>query len=434
MAKKTINPIIQALKPSGIRKYFDLASTMKGVISLGVGEPDFDTPWHISQAAVESFQKGLTHYTANRGLLSLRQEIADYYKNHYGVEYDPAKEVLVTVGGSEAVDLSFRTILSPGDEVIVLDPNYVAYEPAILMAGAKPVYIRLSQENDFKLLPEDLKAALSDKTKAIMLNFPSNPTGGVMTREDYEKVVPILEESGIYIISDEIYSELLFEGEFCTPASFPSLRDQTLIINGFSKAYAMTGWRLGYLLAPRELSAQLTKVHQFIIMSAPTAGQYAAIEALRTGDEDCERMKKEYERRRNLLCSRLNAMGLKTNVPKGTFYAFPNITSSGLTSDEFCMQLLESQKIAIVPGTAFGDSGEGFVRISYATSMANIKEACDRIEIFLNECKEKQAAQAVARNLISEVAQDYEASARVKEFVQELAIVEEALAEGLQFK
>lgn len=434
MTKKPINETIKNLKPSGIRKYFDLASTMKGVISLGVGEPDFDTPWHISQAAVESFQKGLTHYTANRGLLSLRQEIAKYYKEHYGVEYDPEKEILVTVGGSEAVDLSFRTILSPGDEVIVLDPNYVAYEPAILMAGAKPIYIGLSQENDFKLLPEDLEAALTNKTKAIMLNFPSNPTGGVMMREDYEKLVPILEESGIYIISDEIYSELLFDGEFCSPASFPSLRDQTIVINGFSKSHAMTGWRLGYLLAPKELSSQLTKVHQFIIMSAPTAGQYAAIEALREGQEDCEKMKKEYERRRNLLCKRLNEMGLKTNIPKGTFYAFPNITSSGLSSDEFCMQLLESQKVAIVPGTAFGDSGEGFVRISYATSMANIKEACNRIEIFLKECQEKQKAEALARSLIEEVEKEYAMSAAVEEFSQELAQVEKALSEGLSFK
>lgn len=401
---KKINQTIEHLKPSGIRKYFDLANSMEGVISLGVGEPDFDTPWHISQAGVESLQEGHTHYTANRGLLSLREEIAKYYERKYGISYDPEKEILVTVGGSEAVDLSFRTLIEPGDEVIVLDPNYVAYEPAILMAGGKPVYIRLTQENDFKLLPEDLKNALTDKTKAIMLNFPSNPTGGTMSREDYEKIVPILEESGIFIISDEIYSELLFEGEFCTPASFPSLKDQTIVINGFSKAFAMTGWRLGYMLSNRALSSQLTKVHQFIIMSAPTAAQYSALEALKNGEDDVVKMRREYEQRRNLLCSRLNAMGLKTNVPKGTFYVFPDISSTGLTSDEFCVQLLEQQKIAIVPGTAFGDSGEGFVRISYATSMANIKEACNRIETFLKGIREKQ--QEEAEELIEEIAEE----------------------------
>lgn len=399
---KPINQTIKNLKPSGIRKYFDLANAMEGVISLGVGEPDFNTPWHISRAAVESLLDGHTHYTANRGLLALRERISEYYKNRYGVSYDPQKEILVTVGGSEAVDLCFRTLVEPGDEVIVLDPNYVAYEPAILMAGGTPVRIRLSQENDFKLLPEDLAAALSDKTKAIMLNFPSNPTGGVMTREDYEKVLPLLEESGIYIISDEIYSELLFEGEFCSPASFPSLKDQTIVINGFSKANAMTGWRLGYVMANRELNSQLTKVHQFIIMCAPTAAQYAAIEALDHGAEDVEEMRQEYEQRRNLLCARLNKMGLKTNVPKGTFYVFPDISSTGLTSDEFCVQLLESQKVAIVPGTAFGDSGEGFCRISYATSMANIKEACNRIERFLETLKQEKEDDTSTEDILIE--------------------------------
>lgn len=384
---KSINHTIEHLKPSGIRKYFDLANSMEGVISLGIGEPDFNTPWHISNAAIESFQNGCTHYTANRGLMELREAICDYYRDRFHVSYDPVKETLVTVGGSEAVDLCFRTLINPGDEVIVLDPNYVAYEPSILMAGGVPVYIQLSQDNDFKLTPEDLANALSEKTKAIMLNFPSNPTGGTMSREDYEKLIPLFEESGIYIISDEIYAELLFDGEFCSPASFDSIKDQVLVINGFSKAFAMTGWRLGYLLCNAKLSSQLTKVHQFIIMSAPTAAQYAAIEALQNGLPDTEEMKKEYEQRRNLLCSRLNRMGLRTNVPHGTFYVFPDISSTGLTSDQFCVQLLEKQKVAVVPGTAFGEHSEGFVRISYATSLENIKEACDRIEAFLDEVR-----------------------------------------------
>lgn len=380
---KPINAVVEALKPSGIRKYFDLANAMKGVISLGVGEPYFDTPWHISAKAVESFEDGHTHYTANRGLIALRRRIADYYRSRYGIGYDPESQILVTVGGSEAVDLCCRTLINPGDEVIVLDPNYVAYEPAIVMAGGVPVRIELTQEHDFKLLPGDLEAAISERTKAIILNFPSNPTGGVMSRDDYARIVPIIRDSGIYVISDEIYSELVFDGEFCSPANFGEIRDQVLVINGFSKAFAMTGWRLGYLLSSPELSAQLTKVHQFVIMSAPTAAQYAAIEALEHGVPDIVAMRRQYEARRNLICARLNRMGLTTNVPKGTFYVFANITSSGLSSDEFCVRLLEEQRVAVVPGTAFGDSGEGFVRISYATGMEQIKEACSRIETFL---------------------------------------------------
>lgn len=386
---KPINRAIEALKPSGIRKYFDLANSMEGVISLGVGEPDFDTPWHISASAVESFEEGHTHYTANRGLIALRRQIANYYRNRYGIDYDPESQILVTVGGSEAVDLCCRTLIEPGDEVIVLDPNYVAYEPAITMAGGVPVRIGLTQEHDFKLLPEDLEAAIGERTKAIILNFPSNPTGGVMSRDDYARIVPIIRQSGIYVISDEIYSELLFEGEFCSPANFEEIRDQVLVINGFSKAFAMTGWRLGYLLSNPQLSAQLTKVHQFVIMSAPTAAQYAAIEALEHGMPDIAAMRREYEARRNLICTRLNRMGLTTNVPKGTFYVFANITSSGLSSDEFCVRLLEEQRVAVVPGTAFGESGEGFVRISYATSMEHIKEACSRIESFLESLRDE---------------------------------------------
>ncbi|MEY8380033.1 pyridoxal phosphate-dependent aminotransferase [Ileibacterium valens] len=398
MIKKPSQAVID-IKPSGIRKFFDLASSMKGVISLGVGEPDFDTPWHVTEAGVDSLANGQTHYTANRGLLRLRQEISKFHDEHYGTKYDPDKEIIVTVGGSEAVDLCCRTLLEPGDEVIVLDPNYVAYEPAILLQHAKPVFIELKEETEFKLLPEDLEKAITDKTKAIILNYPSNPTGGVMTREDYEKLVPIIKKSGIYVISDEIYAELTFDGEFASLAQFDEVKDQVIVINGFSKAFAMTGWRLGYTLSSREISSLMLKIHQFVIMSAPTPAQHAAIEALKNGYPDVLEMKKSYEQRRNLLVSRLNKMGLKTNMPHGTFYVFANIKPSRLSSDDFCTQLLEQEKVAIVPGTAFGVHGEGFVRISYATSLDNIKKACEKIEHFLetldNQRKEELEAEVL---------------------------------------
>lgn len=380
---KDLSQTVQDIKPSGIRKFFDLASTVEGCISLGVGEPDFDTPWHICDAVVHSLQKGKTHYTANRGLLELRREIAKFHAEHYGQQYDPEKEIIVTTGGSEAVDISFRALVNPGDEVIVLDPNYVAYEPAILMAGGIPVRIRLKEENDFKLLPEDLKNAITDRTKAIMLNFPSNPTGGVMNREDYARLVDIIKETGIYVISDEIYAEITFEGEFASLAQFPEIRDQVIVINGFSKAFAMTGWRLGYLLSSPKVSSALNKIHQYVMMSAPTPAQFAAIEAMKNGYDDVVQMRESYRQRRNLLCSRLNRMGLKTNIPKGTFYVFANITPTGLSSDEFAEELLKEEKVAVVPGTAFGESGEGFVRMSYATSMENLKSAADKIESFI---------------------------------------------------
>ncbi|WP_273235239.1 pyridoxal phosphate-dependent aminotransferase [Ileibacterium valens] len=398
MIKKPSQAVID-IKPSGIRKFFDLASSMKGVISLGVGEPDFDTPWHVTEAGVDSLANGQTHYTANRGLLRLRQEISKFHDEHYGTKYDPDKEIIVTVGGSEAVDLCCRTLLEPGDEVIVLDPNYVAYEPAILLQHAKPVFIELKEETEFKLLPEDLEKAITDKTKAIILNYPSNPTGGVMTREDYEKLVPIIKKSGIYVISDEIYAELTFDGEFASLAQFDEVKDQVIVINGFSKAFAMTGWRLGYTLSSREISSLMLKIHQFVIMSAPTPAQHAAIEALKNGYPDVLEMKKSYEQRRNLLVSRLNKMGLKTNMPHGTFYVFANIKPSRLSSDDFCTQLLEQEKVAIVPGIAFGVHGEGFVRISYATSLDNIKKACEKIEHFLetldNQRKEELEAEVL---------------------------------------
>lgn len=382
--RKPINPVVEKLKPSGIRKFFDLANTMQGVISLGVGEPDFDTPWHICENAIHSMSTGKTHYTANRGLLELRQAICEFHKVRYHQNYDPEKETLVTVGGSEAIDLTMRALVTPGDEVIVLDPNYVAYAPTIELAGGIPVPIELKEEHEFKLMPDVLQHAITDKTKAMIINYPSNPTGGVMTKEDYEKIVPIIKESGIYVISDEIYAELSFDQDFASLAQFDEVKDQILVINGFSKAFAMTGWRLGYVLSNAEISSAMTKIHQYVIMSAPTQAQYAAIEALRHGLEDVLTMKKDYMNRRNLLVNRLNRMGLKTNMPHGTFYVFPNIQKTGLTSDEFCEKLLDEEKVACVPGNAFGEHGEGFIRISYAYSIDHIKEACDRIERFLS--------------------------------------------------
>lgn len=411
---KLPNRYVQSMKPSGIRKFFDLASSMKGVISLGVGEPDFNTPWHITEAAVHSLQDGHTHYTANRGLIELREAISRYHDERFGTHYDPEKEILVTVGGSEAVDVSLRTVIEPGDEVIVLDPNYVAYEPIIGLAGGVPHVIQLTQENDFKLTPEMLKEAINERTKALLINFPSNPTGGVMTREDYEKIVPIIQEAGIYVISDEIYAELTFDEPFASPAQFEEIKDQVIVINGFSKAFAMTGWRLGYILSNRQISSLMTKIHQYIIMSAPTPAQYAAIEALAHGMPDVEMMRDSYEQRRNLICSRLNRMGLKTNVPHGTFYVFPDISSSGLSSDEFCTRLLEEEKVAIVPGTAFGPHGEGFARISYATSMDSIKEACSRMEAFLERLRQdenaeqEQMEEAISLEAAEELAQEIE--------------------------
>ena len=357
---------------------------MQGVISLGVGEPDFDTPWHICENAIHSMSTGKTHYTANRGLLELRQAICEFHKVRYHQNYDPEKETLVTVGGSEAIDLAMRALVTPGDEVIVLDPNYVAYAPTIELAGGIPVPIELKEEHEFKLIPDVLQHAITDKTKAMIINYPSNPTGGVMTKEDYEKIVPIIKESGIYVISDEIYAELSFDQDFASLAQFDEVKDQILVINGFSKAFAMTGWRLGYVLSNAEISSAMTKIHQYVIMSAPTQAQYAAIEALRHGLEDVLTMKKDYMNRRNLLVNRLNRMGLKTNMPHGTFYVFPNIQKTGLTSDEFCEKLLDEEKVACVPGNAFGEHGEGIIRISYAYSIDHIKEACDRIERFLS--------------------------------------------------
>ncbi len=384
---KEISKTVEALKPSGIRRFFDLANTMEGVISLGVGEPDFSTPWHVCEEAIQSMADGRTHYTANKGLLELREEIAKFHSEHYNQNYDPKTEILVTVGGSEAIDLSMRALLNPGDEVIVMDPNYVAYEPAIRLAGGVCVPIVLTRENEFKLKADDLKKAITDKTKAMIINYPSNPTGGVMTEADYREILPIIQESGIYVVSDEIYAELSFDQAFASLSQFEEVRDQILVINGFSKAYAMTGWRLGYILANPTITKALTKIHQYVIMSASTPAQYAAIEALRNGYDDVILMLEEYLNRRNLLVNSLNRMGLNTPMPHGTFYVFADIRPYGLSSEEFCNELLNQEKVACVPGDAFGPHGQGFIRISYAYSLNHIKEACVRIEHFLQQFK-----------------------------------------------
>ena len=384
---KEISKTVEALKPSGIRRFFDLANTMEGVISLGVGEPDFSTPWHVCEEAIQSMADGRTHYTANKGLLELREEIAKFHSEHYNQNYDPKTEILVTVGGSEAIDLSMRALLNPGDEVIVMDPNYVAYEPAIRLAGGVCVPIVLTRENEFKLKADDLKKAITDKTKAMIINYPSNPTGGVMTEADYREILPIIQESGIYVVSDEIYAELSFDQAFASLSQFEEVRDQILVINGFSKAYAMTGWRLGYILANPTITKALTKIHQYVIMSTSTPAQYAAIEALRNGYDDVILMREEYLNRRNLLVNSLNRMGLNTPMPHGTFYVFADIRPYGLSSEEFCNELLNQEKVACVPGDAFGPHGQGFIRISYAYSLNHIKEACVRIEHFLQQFK-----------------------------------------------
>ena len=389
MYEKFLSKHVQTIKPSGIRKYFDLASEMEGVISLGVGEPDFDTPWHIREAAIYSIESGKTHYTANQGLLELREEICLYQKRRFQLDYDPVDNVIVTVGGSEAIDIAMRAIVNPGDEVILMEPSYVAYTPSVELTGAVPVHIKLEHEDQFKLTPEKLKAAITPKTKAILMNFPSNPTGGVMTREDYAKLVPILKEHEIIVISDEIYAELTYDGTLCSPANFNEIKDQVIIISGFSKAYAMTGWRLGYVLANKTFTDAMNKIHQYIIMSAPTAAQYGAIDAMRNGDIHVAEMRESYMTRRNFITKGFNRIGLPTHLPHGAFYIFPDIRGTGLTSDEFCVQLLEDQRVACVPGTAFGDAGEGFIRVSYAYSIDHIREAIERIDLFMDKFRQK---------------------------------------------
>ena len=382
--EKILSPTVLEMKPSGIRKYFDIAEQMEDVISLGVGEPDFPTPWAIRKAGILSLEQSRTRYTSNRGAEALRVEIARYMERKYALSYDPKEEILVTVGGSEAIDAAVRALCDAGDEIIIPQPSYVCYEPIVRLAGGVPVVIETKAENDFKLTPAELRAALSPKTKALILPYPCNPTGGIMERADLEAIAAVLRETEVMVLSDEIYAELTFNAEgHVSVASIEGMRERTVVINGFSKTFSMTGWRLGYACGPAPVIAQITKIHQYAIMCAPTMSQYAAIEALKNGDEAVAAMKEEYEMRRRLMVSGFRRIGLECREPKGAFYAFPSIRSTGLTSDEFCERLLYAERVAVVPGTAFGVGGEGFFRASYCYSTEHILEAIRRIERFL---------------------------------------------------
>ena len=383
---KILSDTVLNIKPSGIRRFFDIAATMDDVISLGVGEPDFQTPWSVRKAGITSLEKGKTKYTSNSGLEALRREISNYVNRKCEVEYDPLREVLISVGGSEAIDATLRAIITPGDEVIIPQPSYVCYEPMTQLCGGVPVIIETLAENDFKATPQQLRNAISDKTKALILPYPCNPTGAIMERSDLEALAEILRDTNILVISDEIYSELTFaKNPHVSIASIDGMRERTVLINGFSKTFSMTGWRLGFACGPQEIISQITKIHQFAIMCAPTTAQYAAIEALTSCDDAVAEMKAEYNRRRRLIVDGFNKAGLTCREPKGAFYAFPCIKSTGLTSEEFCARLLEAKHVAIVPGTAFGKGGEGFVRASYCYSTEHIIEALRRIEEFVKE-------------------------------------------------
>ncbi len=378
------------IKPSGIRKFFDIVSEMKDAISLGVGEPDFDTPWHIRKEGITSLENGRTFYTSNAGMKELKMEICEYLKRKQNLTYDYNDEVLITVGGSEAIDIAMRAMINPGEEVLIPQPSYVSYEPCAILADAKPVIIDLKAENEFRLTAQELREAITDKTKLLVLAFPNNPTGAIMERKDLEAIAEIIIENDIYVLSDEIYGELTYKGEHISIASLPGMQERTVLINGFSKAYAMTGWRLGYACGPREIIAQMTKIHQFAIMCAPTTSQYAAIEALKNGDEDVKEMRIAYNERRQFLMNAFKEMGLECFEPYGAFYVFPCIKEFGMTSEEFATRFLQEEKVAVVPGTAFGDSGEGFLRISYAYSLDNLKIAMGRMERFVNKLREEQ--------------------------------------------
>ena len=379
-----------ALKPSGIRKFFDVVNEMPDAISLGVGEPDFDTPWHIRDVGIYSLEKGRTFYTSNSGLLELRSEICRYLKRKYDLSYNPKDEVLITVGGSEAIDIALRAMINPGDEVIIPQPSYVSYEPCAILANAKPVIINLKNENEFRLTAAELEEAITDKTKVVIMPFPNNPTGAIMERKDLEAVAEVIIKHDLYVISDEIYAELTYsDSGHVSIASIPGMLERTIVINGFSKSYAMTGWRLGYACGPKAILEQMTKIHQFAIMCAPTTSQYAAIEALRHGDDDVKEMCEAYNQRRRYLLHTFKQMGLPCFEPFGAFYVFPCIKEFGMSSDEFALRLLEEEKVAVVPGTAFGDSGEGFLRISYAYSIESLKEAIGRIESFIGRLREE---------------------------------------------
>ncbi len=378
---------VTAIKPSGIRKFFDIVSEMKDAISLGVGEPDFDTPWHIRDEGIYALEKGRTFYTSNAGLRDLRQEISAYIQRTQGIHYNPDKEILVTVGGSEAIDIGLRAVINAGDEVIIPQPSYVSYEPCAVLAGAKPVIIDLKAENEFRLQPQELLNAITEKTKVLILPYPNNPTGAIMEREDLEKIAKIAIDKDILVMSDEIYSALTYKDKHISIASIDGMKERTILINGFSKAYAMTGWRLGYSCAPKDITAQMTKIHQFAIMCAPTTSQYAAVSALKNGDADVEEMRKSYNQRRRFLMNAFNQMGLECFEPYGAFYVFPCIKEFNMTSEEFATKLLMEEKVAVVPGTAFGACGEGYLRISYAYSLENLKEAVGRIENFIKKLR-----------------------------------------------
>ena len=394
--RNPLSETIVNIKPSGIRKFFDLVSEMndKDVISLGVGEPDFDTPWHVRDEGIYSLEKGRTFYTSNSGLKELREEICNYLDRRYQVSYDWHHETIVTVGGSEGIDIAMRAMLDPGDEVLIPQPSYVSYEPCAILAGGKPVIIELKAENEFRLTPEELLEYITDKTKILVLPYPNNPTGAIMERADLEKIAEIVMEKDIFVLSDEIYSELSYKGDHVTIASIPGMKERTILINGFSKAYAMTGWRLGYACGPREIIEQMTKIHQFAIMCAPTTSQYAAVEAMRNGDADVATMREAYDQRRRYLVNAFKEMGLECFEPYGTFYIFPCIKEFGMTSEEFAERFLKEEKVAVVPGTAFGDSGEGFLRISYAYSLQNLKAALERLDRFVKKLRAEQKEQA----------------------------------------
>ena len=394
--RNPLSETIVNIKPSGIRKFFDLVSEMndKDVISLGVGEPDFDTPWHVRDEGIYSLEKGRTFYTSNSGLKELREEICNYLDRRYQVSYDWHHETIVTVGGSEGIDIAMRAMLDPGDEVLIPQPSYVSYEPCAILAGGKPVIIELKAENEFRLTPEELLEHITDKTKILVLPYPNNPTGAIMERADLEKIAEIVMEKDIFVLSDEIYSELSYKGDHVTIASIPGMKERTILINGFSKAYAMTGWRLGYACGPREIIEQMTKIHQFAIMCAPTTSQYAAVEAMRNGDADVATMREAYDQRRRYLVNAFKEMGLECFEPYGAFYIFPCIKEFGMTSEEFAERFLKEEKVAVVPGTAFGDSGEGFLRISYAYALQNLKAALERLDRFVKKLRAEQKEQA----------------------------------------
>ena len=385
--RNPLNPSVVEIKPSGIRKFFDIVQEMKGAISLGVGEPDFATPWHIREEGIYALEKARTHYTSNAGIMELRNEINTYLTRRYGVSYDPKHEILVTVGGSEAIDLAIRAMVCPGEEVIIPQPCYVSYEPCVILTQGVPVVIPLQEKNEFRLTAQELRDAITEKTKLLVLPFPNNPTGAIMTKEDLEAIAEVCIEKDIYVVSDEIYSELTYGTKHVSVASIPGMRERTILINGFSKGHAMTGWRLGYACGPEEIIQQMTKIHQFAIMCAPTTSQYAAVDALKNGDEDVAMMRDAYDKRRRYVLHELRDMGLTCFEPYGAFYVFPCIKEFGMSSEDFATKLLQEEKVAIVPGTAFGDSGEGFLRISYAYSLENLKEALGRLRRFVTKLR-----------------------------------------------